>query len=577
MKKQDKNSAKPQNDEDALNLNWESIFNAISTPAQIIDKNHRILAANEATLKHFNFKQEDIIGKKCNIIFYKSETTPCNCPLDKVLIENDCATETIAVDINNSTFSISCAPIFDYKGNFDAVLHIMTDISQRIIVENLLKNSEKKFRTLYHNSPDMYVSVSPIDASILQCNDTLLKNTGYTSQEIIGAPIFKMYHDDCIDEVKKAFQQFVETGVVSDKELIIKTKEGDKIEVSLNVNAVKDETGKILYSISSWRDISESKKTKKTLEENANFIESIINASPDIIYIYDILERKNVFSNDGIQLNLGYTSDEIKEMGDKVIPILMHPDDFDIYLQNIVPKYSTLQDKEIITHEYRMKDKAGNWRWLYSKESVFLRTSNGETKQIFGISNDISEQKKATETIEKNSKLLTLFVEHSPASIAMFDKEMKYIIASNRYKIDYDLGEQNLIGHSHYEIFPEMPQHWKEIHQRCLAGETIKADEDQFLRVSGKLDWVKWEIRPWYENNNIIGGIILFSEVITERKKTELELQNYREHLEELVKERTHELEEKNAKLDRINQLFVGRELRMKELKEEIENLKKNR
>ena len=103
MKKQDKNSAKPQNDEDALNLNWESIFNAISTPAQIIDKNHRILAANEATLKHFNFKQEDIIGKKCNIIFYKSETTPCNCPLDKVLIENDCATETIAVDINNST------------------------------------------------------------------------------------------------------------------------------------------------------------------------------------------------------------------------------------------------------------------------------------------------------------------------------------------------------------------------------------------------------------------------------------------------------------------------------------------
>ena len=376
MKKQDKNSAKPQNDEDALNLNWESIFNAISTPAQIIDKNHRILAANEATLKHFNFKQEDIIGKKCNIIFYKSETTPCNCPLDKVLIENDCATETIAVDINNSTFSISCAPIFDYKGNFDAVLHIMTDISQRIIVENLLKNSEKKFRTLYHNSPDMYVSVSPIDASILQCNYTLLKNTGYTSQEIIGAPIFKMYHDDCIDEVKKAFQQFVETGVVSDKELIIKTKEGDKIEVSLNVNAVKDETGKILYSISSWRDISESKKTKKTLEENANFIESIINASPDIIYIYDILERKNVFSNDGIQLNLGYTSDEIKEMGDKVIPILMHPDDFDIYLQNIVPKYSTLQDKEIITHEYRMKDKAGNWRWLYSKESVFLRTSD---------------------------------------------------------------------------------------------------------------------------------------------------------------------------------------------------------
>ena len=277
-----------------------------------------------------------------------------------------------------------------------------------------------------------------------------------------------------------------------------------------------------------------------------------------------------------MQFNLGYTDNEIKEMSDKVIPTLMHPEDFDSYLQNIVPKYSTMLDKEIITHEYRMKDKAGNWHWLNSKESVFLRTPNGEAKQIFGISNDITEQKKATATIEKNAKLLTLFVEHSPASIAMFDNDMKYIVASNRFKMDYDLGEQNLVGHSHYEIFPEISDPWKEIHQRCLAGETLKADEDQFPRASGKLDWVKWEIRPWYENYNKIGGIIIFSEVITERKKIELELLKYSEHLEELVKERTQELEEKNQKLYRINRLFVDRELRMKELKEEIEKLKNN-
>ncbi|MFH0988631.1 MAG: PAS domain S-box protein [bacterium] len=136
---------------------------------------------------------------------------------------------------------------------------------------------------------------------------------------------------------------------------------------------------------------------------------------------------------------------------------------------------------------------------------------------------DITERKRAEETIQRNEAVLRLFVEHSPAAIAMFDSEMKYIVASRRYLIDYDLGEQDVVGRSHYEIFPEIPERWKEIHKRCLAGETERADADPFPRMSGKLDWVRWEIRPWYEHNNEISGIILFSEVITERRKIEMD------------------------------------------------------
>ena len=116
------------------------------------------------------------------------------------------------------------------------------------------------------------------------------------------------------------------------------------------------------------------------------------------------------------------------------------------------------------------------------------------------------------------------------ASIAMFDREMIYIVTSKRFLIDYELGERDLIGFTHYEIFPEIPERWKEIHKRCLAGETIKASEDTFLRANGKLDWICWEICPWYERNNEIGGIILFSEVITERKQMEEALRKSQEH-----------------------------------------------
>jgi PAS domain S-box-containing protein len=103
---------------------------------------------------------------------------------------------------------------------------------------------------------------------------------------------------------------------------------------------------------------------------------------------------------------------------------------------------------------------------------------------------------------------------------------MKYIAASKRYLIDYDLGDQNVIGRSHYDVFPEIPERWKEIHRRCLAGAVEKSDEDPFPRINGDLDWVRWEIRPWFEREGEIGGLILFSEVITESKRAKEQLNN---------------------------------------------------
>ena len=125
------------------------------------------------------------------------------------------------------------------------------------------------------------------------------------------------------------------------------------------------------------------------------------------------------------------------------------------------------------------------------------------------------EQMELNEAIRKNERILRLFVEHSPASIAMFDNNMRYLVASRRFLADYNLGDQNLVGRSHYEVFPEISERWKDIHSRCLAGETLSDSNDPFPRADGKTDWVRWEIRPWYQSENQIGGIILFSEVIT--------------------------------------------------------------
>ena len=87
--------------------------------------------------------------------------------------------------------------------------------------------------------------------------------------------------------------------------------------------------------------------------------------------------------------------------------------------------------------------------------------------------------------VQRNKQLFSQFIENTPAPIAMFDRDMKYIVTSRRFLTDYNLKIRDIIGRSHYEVFPEIPERWKEVHQRCLAGATEKAEDDPFPRADG--------------------------------------------------------------------------------------------
>ena len=142
---------------------------------------------------------------------------------------------------------------------------------------------------------------------------------------------------------------------------------------------------------------------EKTLQESQAFLETILNNSPDIIYIYDLKEKRNIYSNNGIRNTLGYTVQEIQSMRNTLLQDLMHPDDFKTYLKSVLPRYQSAADGELIEHEYRMRHKDGSWRWLRSKESIFIRVK-GSPKQIFGIVSDITERRKVEQALLKSEE-----------------------------------------------------------------------------------------------------------------------------------------------------------------------------
>ena len=125
--------------------------------------------------------------------------------------------------------------------------------------------------------------------------------------------------------------------------------------------------------------------------------------------------------------------------------------------------------------------------------------------------------------------LLRLFIKHTPAAIAMFDTDMRYIQVSDRFLTDYDLEGQDLVGRSHYEVFPNLPERWRDAHRRILAGAVEQCEEDSYIAADGSTGWLQWESLPWRKVDGEIGGLILFTQVITSRKRAEEALRSSEE------------------------------------------------
>lgn len=152
--------------------------------------------------------------------------------------------------------------------------------------------------------------------------------------------------------------------------------------------------------------------------------------------------------------------------------------------------------------------------------------------------------------LRKSERVLQLFVTYAPANIAMFDRDMRYLAASRQYVQNFLLPEDRIIGHSHYEFFPELSQKVREIHQRCLAGAHEHNDALLYTRTDGTSDWLKWQMLPWYEEDGLIGGVMLMTEIITDRRQAEEKITRLNDQLENRVKERTTELEKANHELE---------------------------
>nr|WKN36105.1 ATP-binding protein [Tunicatimonas sp. TK19036] len=137
--------------------------------------------------------------------------------------------------------------------------------------------------------------------------------------------------------------------------------------------------------------------------------------------------------------------------------------------------------------------------------------------------------------IKNAENQLSAFIKQAPVAMAIFDTSMRYITVSKQWMADYGIEDDTIIGKSHYDVFPEENPVWKDIHQACLKGEVKRQDEDRMLLEDGTERWIRWEVRPWYKEKSQIGGLMMTTEDITQRKLSELSLKRHQNGLKILT------------------------------------------
>lgn len=146
---------------------------------------------------------------------------------------------------------------------------------------------------------------------------------------------------------------------------------------------------------------------------------------------------------------------------------------------------------------------------------------------------DITQQIQLPITQKGKNEHYKLFLEQAPFSMAMFDLDMHYLATSKKWLDDYGLSGQEIIGHSHYDIFPEIGDDWKAVHQACFKGEIKQCAEEEFIRADGSSQSIKWEARPWYKDDDTIGGLLIFTEDISLLKQEEQQKKKVESYLDQ--------------------------------------------
>ena len=439
--------------------------------------------------------------------------------------------------------------LWNQSGELVSILSLALDVTERTRAEQALRASEARYRTLVETSPDA-IGVSDLDGKLFFCNRQAALLHGYESEtEILGLNTFKLIAPEDRTRAAENFQKILTRGTIRNVEYTMLRKDGSRFPAEFSGSLIRDAQGNPHAIIGLLRDITERKaaedalkKAKEDLEvrveqrtaqlqqanehllveiqerrlaeealrDSEERLNQALSAAQMAAWDWDMISDRVTWS-DGAEAILGLMPQASADTYEAFLNCL-HPEDRLAVTQAVNLTVKTGTDYEV---EARIFSPDGKIRWVASKGAV-LRNPSSTAVRMTGTVMNITKRKQIELALERERLQLQQIITCAPVAMAMFDTQMRYLAHSQKWLTLQGLERQSIIGRSHYEVFPDIPEQWKAAHQRGLQGEVVSASEDVWERADGTKAYQRWAIHPWYTPDGEVGGIAIATDYINE-------------------------------------------------------------
>ncbi|MDX2216855.1 MAG: PAS domain S-box protein [Oculatellaceae cyanobacterium bins.114] len=423
-------------------------------------------------------------------------------------------------------------PIKDEAGKPVRWIGTTTDIHDRKQTEEALRQGEERLRLAMEGAQMGTWDVDLITGKAIwsDYHFTMLGYDPAETGEASEALWYDRIHPDDQDRVAQEWQQSRQEHRSYRAEYrIIRADNGQISWLAALGSFTYNQMNEAVRSIGVLFDISDRKQAEEAVRQSEEQLRLAQRAAGAGLWDWDILANQVTWSEEYYRL---YGLDEsISPSYDNWLASIWEPD------RERVDQISraALNHRTNLNVEFRVLHPTNGLCWLMAIGQTFYNPQ-GQPIRMTGIALNITDRKRAEVEREQllareqsANETLQRFIEHTPVTVAMFDRDMRYLFASQRWMLKYAPDYTDLKGLFHYDVMTDIPDRWRQVHQRCLAGATERCEEDHYLRADGSIQWLHWEILPWYASGGEIGGIIIFAEDITERRQAEQERKKFLE------------------------------------------------
>lgn len=287
--------------------------------------------------------------------------------------------------------------------------------------------------------------------------------------------------------------------------------------------------------VRSIRYAIERKRVESELQEKQYFVQRITEATPNILYVFDIIEHRLSYVNQQLTVILGYREDTIQKMENNLYQELIHPDDLPMF-DKYTEQFLKAKDSDIIKMDLRIKHADGKWRWLNFRNVIFSRTGDGVPGQILGSAQDVTEQKrveielirhreqlmelveerteelqKSYDSLQRANELLENIFYNVHIHIAYMDKDFNFIRVNSKYAEADGKDPKFYIGKNHFDLFPNEEN-------EAIFRNVVKTGESYYVHAKpfryahnperGTTFW-DWSLKPVIDAYGKVTGLVL--------------------------------------------------------------------